>query len=146
MWLWDANIVRAFSDYRADGHERVRARTEAAGPGAIGVPVVVATELLDGRLQYLCTAHRLAPRQLVVAFEQFTATLRLLSLFPLVPFDEAALRVYQQRRLFPGNMSRGDRLIAAIALAGSHRLVTRNVSHFLPVQGLMIENWIDNSV
>jgi predicted nucleic acid-binding protein len=41
-------------------------------------------------------------------------------------------------------MSRADRLIAAITLAGDHRLVTRNVSHFLPVPDLVIENWIDN--
>ena len=143
MWLWDTNIVRAFSDERVDGHDRVRARLEAVGPGAVGIPVVVAAELLDGRLRYLNAAHRLSARQLLVAFEQFDATVRLLSLFPVVPFDEAALDVYRQRRLFPGTMSRADRLIAAVALAGSHCLVTRNVSHFLPVQGLVIENWID---
>ncbi len=143
MWLWDTNIVRAFTDEKADGHERVRARTEAAEPGAIGIPIVVAVELLDGRLQYLRTGQRLPPRQLVVAFERFSATLRFLSLFPEVPFDEAALHVHQQRSLFPGTMSRADRLIAAIALSGGHRLVTRNVRYFLPVPDLVIENWID---
>jgi hypothetical protein len=75
VWLWDANIVRAFSDAKADGHERVGARAEAAGPGAIGLPVVVAAELLDGRLQYLRGAHRLASPQLVVAFGQLTQTI-----------------------------------------------------------------------
>jgi predicted nucleic acid-binding protein len=144
VWLWDTNIVRAFTDQKAEGHARVRAWTEAAGPAAIGVPVVVAAELLEGRLQYLRAAHRLAPRQLVVAFEQLHATLGFLNLFPIVHFDEAALQVYEQRHLFPGTMSRADRLIAAISLAGGHRLVTRNVSHFLAVPGLTIENWIDN--
>jgi predicted nucleic acid-binding protein len=80
----------------------------------------------------------------VVAFEQLLATLRLLNLFAIVPFDAAALQVYEQRHLFPGTMSRADRLIAAIALAGGHRLITRNVSHFLPITGLAIDNWIDN--
>lgn len=144
MWLWDTNIVRAFTDQQADGHTRVLARTEAAGPGTIGIPVVVAAELLEGRLQYLRAAHRLASHRLVVAFEQLLATIRLMSLFEIIPFDEAALQVYEQRHLFPGTMSRADRLIAAITLAGGHRLVTRNVSHFLPVPGLTIENWIDN--
>jgi predicted nucleic acid-binding protein len=37
-----------------------------------------------------------------------------------------------------------DRQVAAIALAGRHILVTRNVSHFIAVPGLMIENWIDD--
>jgi predicted nucleic acid-binding protein len=143
VWLWDTNIVRAVSDDSADGHSRVLSRLEAVGPEAVGLPVVVATELLDGRLQYLNAAHRLAPRQLLIAFGRFNATLRLLSLFPIIPFDETALSFYQQRRLFPGTMSRADRLIAAIALAANHSLVTRNVSHFLPVQGLTVENWID---
>lgn len=45
---------------------------------------------------------------------------------------------------FLRTMSRNDRLIAAIALAGRHVLVTRNVSHFLGVPALLVENWIDD--
>lgn len=80
----------------------------------------------------------------MVAFDRLHVTIRLLTTFTIVPFDEAALNVFQTRRLFPGTMSRGDRLIASIALAGGHRLVTRNVAHFLPVEGLVVENWIDD--
>jgi predicted nucleic acid-binding protein len=144
VWLWDANIVRAYSDRGADGHERVLARGRTVGWSAVGLPIVVVSELLEGRLGYLREAHRLAPRQLIVAFRHLEQTLDVLSAFAVIPFDEAALTVYTRRRLFPGTMSRNDRLIAAIALAGRHILVTRNVSYFLGVSGLQVENWIDN--
>jgi predicted nucleic acid-binding protein len=144
VWLWDANVVRAYSDREAEGHERVLARGRTAGWGAVGLPVVVVSELLEGRLGYLREAHRLAPRQLIVAFRHLEKTLEVLSAFAAIPFDEEALEVYTRRRLFPGTMSRNDRLIAAIALAGRHVLVTRNMSHFLGVPGLLIENWIDD--
>jgi predicted nucleic acid-binding protein len=68
-----------------------------------------------------------------------------LTSFPLVPFDEDGLAVYTRRQLFPGTMSRNDRLIAAMALAGRHVLVTRNISHFVGVPDLAVENWIDES-
>jgi tRNA(fMet)-specific endonuclease VapC len=146
VWLWDANIVRAFTDARAEGHERVRSRSDTIGWEEIGLPIVVAAELIEGRLRYLREAHRQAPRRLVVAYERFQETLHLLSLFPLVPFVERALAIYRDARVLPGDMSREDRLIAAIALAGGHRLVTRNVAHFIRVPGLVIENWIDEDL
>jgi hypothetical protein len=31
MWLWDANVVRAYTDREADGHDRVLARGRAVG-------------------------------------------------------------------------------------------------------------------
>lgn len=145
MWLWDANIVRAFTDARAEGHERVRARGDAVGWEEIALPIIVAAELVEGRLRYLREAHRQAPQQLVVAYRRFHETLQLVTLFPLVAFDEPALQIYRDARVLPGAMSREDRLIAAIALAGQHRLVTRNVAHFNRVPGLVIENWIDDN-
>ncbi len=37
-----------------------------------------------------------------------------------------------------------DTLIAATALSTEMTLVTRNVKHFERIEGLLIENWIDN--
>jgi predicted nucleic acid-binding protein len=143
VWLWDANIVRAFSDRNTEGHDPVLERADRVGWDEIALPIVVAAELLDGRLSYLREAHRRTPQHLLTAFERIDATVRLLTLFPIVGFDAAALRVYRQRQLFPGTMSRDDRLIASICVAGQHRLVTRNVADFAAVPGLVVENWID---
>jgi predicted nucleic acid-binding protein len=145
MWLWDTNIVGAYSNRNAEGHERVLARADGVGWQYIGLPVVVAAEMLEGRLRYLREAHRRTPRQLVASFQRLEDTLRLLAAFAIVPFNDAALQVYERRSLFAGTMSREDRLIAAIALASAHRLVTRNVGHFSSVPGLVVENWVDEA-
>jgi predicted nucleic acid-binding protein len=142
--LWDANIVRAFAEGRAEGHERVRARTALLGWSEIGLPIVTAAELLDGRLRYVREAHRQASHNLILAFQFLFSTLEFLKLVSVISLDEGALRIYRESHLFPGSMSRNDRLIAAITLAGDHILVTRNVAHFIAVPGLRIENWIDD--
>ena len=57
---------------------------------------------------------------------------------PVLPFDEAAARVYA---LLPFRRASYDRLIAAHALSQSLMVVTRNVRHFADVPGLKVENW-----
>jgi tRNA(fMet)-specific endonuclease VapC len=142
--LWDANIVRAFTDPGAEGHGRVRARTALYGWAQIGLPIVVAAELLTGRLGYVREAHRQAPQNLLVAYRLLMSTLGFLGTISLIPLDERALQVHRNKGLFPGTMGREDRLIASIVLAGGHILVTRNVAHFVNIPGLLIQNWIDD--
>ncbi len=65
----------------------------------------------------------------------------------ILPFDEAAARVYADLRV--ELEGRGRRLdepdlrIAAIALSRDLTLVTGNVRHFERVEGLRVENWLD---
>jgi predicted nucleic acid-binding protein len=68
----------------------------------------------------------------------------LLAQFPIAPFDASALIIFQERTLFSQPIGRPDRLLASIALAGGHVLVTRNTAHFRFIPGLQIENWIDD--
>lgn len=39
-----------------------------------------------------------------------------------------------------------DMLIAASAMAGGFVLVTNNVRHFQRIDGLVVENWVSDSV
>jgi tRNA(fMet)-specific endonuclease VapC len=144
VWLWDANIVRAYSDREADGHTRVLQQGRAVGWDNVGLPISVAAELLEGRLSYLREAHRRASDQLVIAFQHLEHTLEIVNSFSVLPFDGHVLNVFGRKQLFPGTMSRADRLVAAIVLAGGHILVTRNVADFAKVPGLTLENWIDD--
>ena len=65
--------------------------------------------------------------------------------FESLPFDDEAARYYgivraqlrREGRPIGGN----DLMIAAIAIANSHVLVTRNVGEFSRVAGLEVERW-----
>jgi tRNA(fMet)-specific endonuclease VapC len=57
---------------------------------------------------------------------------------PVLPFDEAAARVYARLPFKRGSF---DRLIASHALALGLVVVTQNTRDFADVPGLTIENW-----
>lgn len=62
----------------------------------------------------------------------------LLAAIPLVPFDEAAARIYAT---LPFRRNGFDRLLAAHALSLGAGVVTNNVSDFADVPGLVVEDW-----
>lgn len=68
----------------------------------------------------------------------------LLSLFPVLPFDEAAARSYGVLRAALPDRRRDalDRLIAAHAVALGLTLVTNNLADFAGYPGLVVENWV----
>lgn len=57
---------------------------------------------------------------------------------PIVPFDEAAARIYPQ---LPFKHARLDRLLAAHALSLDATIVTNNKADFADVPWLRVENW-----
>jgi tRNA(fMet)-specific endonuclease VapC len=71
----------------------------------------------------------------------------LLGRIPVLPFDEAAARIYGRIIAQIGwTRSRDvDRMIAAHAMAGAHVLVTRNLADFSDVPGLSLESWVPPS-
>lgn len=58
---------------------------------------------------------------------------------PVLPFDQAAGRVYSQ---LPFKRGSYDRLIAAQALALGLTVVTSNLADFGDVPGLKVEDWV----
>jgi tRNA(fMet)-specific endonuclease VapC len=58
---------------------------------------------------------------------------------PVLPFDEAAGRVYSR---LPFKRGSYDRLIAAHALALGLTVVTSNLADFGDVPGLKVEDWV----
>jgi len=65
---------------------------------------------------------------------------------PILPFDEAAARLYGTLRASLEQEGRRldepDLRIAAIVLARDATLVTANVRHFARVPKLRVENWL----
>jgi predicted nucleic acid-binding protein len=140
VYLWNSNILRAY----VQGHPTVIQHTRRATGNQIALPSVVAAEALRGRCELLLKA---TPEQVAVAEKLLQETIQTLQGFQQASFDDASLVVMQQ--LLKQHKSKGryaDLMIAAIAKAGQHILITRNLKDFadlLPKPQL--QNWIDDA-
>jgi predicted nucleic acid-binding protein len=109
----------------------------------IWLPSVVVAEALRGRCEY---ALKATPEQAVSAHEHLLATLRVLQRFHILTFDDISAKIFDDlRRRHPRHKRYADMMIAALALAGRHIVVTRNTKDFadlLPKSQL--QNWIDD--
>ncbi|MFO0889950.1 MAG: PIN domain-containing protein [Isosphaeraceae bacterium] len=138
MILLDTDILTLFFS----GHEKVvkRARDEDE---ELAITVVTRYEILLGRFAFLLKASSeaqiLRAQEWLSRSEKDLAPWRTLGVSPPVGdlFDQ--LRAEKSIR----KIGRADLLIACIALAHRARLVTRNTRHFLPINGLRVENWAD---
>jgi tRNA(fMet)-specific endonuclease VapC len=63
------------------------------------------------------------------------------ALTPVLPFDRTAIAVFDEMRGQRVRVSTMDLRIAAIAMSRSLILLTRNVSDFSKVPGLVTEDW-----
>ena len=130
MWLLDTSVCVALIN-RAD--ERAAARLLEHPRGSVRLCSVVKAELHFGAQNSSRLSENLQRVEIFCrAFES-------------LPFDDESARQYgivraqlrREGRPIGGN----DLMIASIALASSHVLVTRNVGEFSRVNGLEVERW-----
>jgi tRNA(fMet)-specific endonuclease VapC len=128
-YLLDTNIWIA----AARGESDVLARMREAGRDSIVCCSVVEAELMYGARKSARVAQNL------LGFEG------LLAPFEKAPFDSMAaahyglIRAVLERAGTP--IGGNDLMVAAIGLAREFTVVTRNVSEFLRVPGLRVEEW-----
>jgi tRNA(fMet)-specific endonuclease VapC len=129
-WLLDTN---AWIVYLKAPQTPVRARLEKTQPSEVLLCSVVKAELLHGAEKYGNRARRLAILEALFAP------------YASLPFDDAAAAAYGRIRheLESKGQALGpnDLMIAAIAIANNHTLVTHNTSEFKRVSGLRMEDW-----
>ena len=130
MWLLDTNVCVALIN-RSD--EQAVARLLEHSPGSVRLCSVVKAELHFGAQNSARLSENLQRIEIFCrAFES-------------LPFDDESARHYgivraqlsREGRPIGGN----DLMIASIAIANSHVLVTRNVREFSRVAGLEVERW-----
>jgi len=130
MWLLDTNVCVALIN-RSD--EQAAARLLEHPRGSVRLCSVVKAELQFGAQNSARLSENLQRIEIFCrAFES-------------LPFDDESARHYgivraqlrREGRPIGGN----DLMIASIAIANSHVLVTRNVREFSRVAGLEIESW-----
>lgn len=120
-YLLDANSAI----YALSGHfPEMRERFEASEPGDISISAVSFAEIALGT-----QLGKPPPPEMLEAF---------VSVVPIIPFDEAAARIYAS---LPFKRARFDRLLAAHALSIGATVITNNETDFADVDGLKIENW-----
>jgi tRNA(fMet)-specific endonuclease VapC len=122
--------------FRDEGN--IAKRLRPLTPADVGLPAPVLYESRYGMLRLTSGARRTA---LLAALDRAIDTM------DVVPFDAAAAEAAARARTLLEASGLGigpiDIQIAGIALAKSATLVTRNISEFSRVAGLLIENWYD---
>jgi predicted nucleic acid-binding protein len=139
MYLWDANILRHFGQ----GHPTLRLHMLRVPWREIALPSVVVAEVLRGRCDF---ALKASPAQAPLAHARLQETMRVLSQFQIVVFDQACAEVMDRlRQRYRRRKRYADLMIAAMAIAGGHVVVTRNTADFVDALSPdQIVNWIDD--
>lgn len=105
----------------------------------VGISVVSFQEQALGWNSFIAKAR--AAAYLLKGYRRMYGMLANFRTFPLVPFDAAALSAYDAIKGSTPRVRTMDRRIAAVALANSLILVTRNARDFVQVPGLVTEDW-----
>lgn len=107
------------------------------------VPIIVVEEILRGRLNSIRQAEagkgKLTVEQ---AYELFEATLIVFRQIVVLPYTAKAETLYHQWRSQKIRLGTHDLRIAAICVAHSATLISRNRQDFEQVPGLQIEYWV----
>jgi tRNA(fMet)-specific endonuclease VapC len=139
MFLWDSNILR----YHNQGHPTLQAHLQRVPRSQVALPSVVVAEVLRGRCEF---ALKSTPGQMPVAHEQLLKELRVLRRFRILSPDQssaAAMSLLMKRH--SSRKRYADLMIAAIAIAGNHIVVTRNQKDFVDLLPKhQLQNWIDD--
>jgi tRNA(fMet)-specific endonuclease VapC len=105
----------------------------------VAVTFISFEEQTRGWLAFLARARSLT--QQVEAYSRLRRMVDNYRTIPLIDFDRAAATEFQRLRSSRLRIGTMDLRIAAIALAQSATLVTRNRADFEKVPGLTVEDW-----
>lgn len=119
-------------------------------PADIFISSICLFEILNGCIQQIHSElpkfNRGRPNTLLLSYRSLTDAALALAKFPVLHFDDDALRVYAGLpKKLQESARANDSRIASIALLNGLIVVTRNVPHFEEIQAeqndLEIENW-----
>lgn len=140
MWLWDSNIVRAFGNKKP---LILLEHVKRVSHSDIALPSVVVAEILGGRCDF---ARKASPEEAPWAHRQLLETQKLLAEFKVIVFDERCADLLKQlKQQHKAHKRYADMMIAAMAKAGNHIVVTRNTKDFkLFLPNHQLANWIND--
>lgn len=139
-YLFDSNILRHY----ASGHLALLSNIAKVPASQIVLPFIVVAEQMRGRYDAILKAE---PDHLLKEQQRLLAAQTLISEFNILYLDEkAAAEMITLRQRVSTKKRYADVIIAAMALAGGHLVVTRNVEDFKELlPATRIQNWVDQT-
>ncbi|HEU0173776.1 MAG TPA: PIN domain-containing protein [Blastocatellia bacterium] len=137
-YLLDTNILRHYTD----GHQTLLNNLAKVPLEQIAVPFIVFAEQMRGRYDALLKAE---PQDLLREQERLIGTQAVLSAFSILYLDQPSVKKLIELRQKHSTRKRyADTIIAAMALAGGHVIITRNIADFSDLlPAVKIQNWLD---
>lgn len=115
------------------------ARIASCSHSDLALSVISFHEQVLGCHAYINRARKAA--DVVRGYRMFARLLGDYAAAPVLPYDDAASETYESLRAQRVRAGTMDLRIASIALAHGLILLTRNAKDFLPVPGLLTEDW-----
>ncbi len=126
--------------FRSAAGLRLLDRLRATGEDAV-ITAITVEEQTRG---WLAQIHRAAdPAKQIMGYGRLVRQIELLASWVILPWDLAAVEMFQRLRRERVRIGTQDLKIASITLVHDAILLTRNVQDFAHVTGLKIENWLD---
>ncbi|MDQ2686912.1 MAG: type II toxin-antitoxin system VapC family toxin [Armatimonadota bacterium] len=138
MHLLDTDHMSLVARGGREGQQILR-RVSLLSPGEASVSIISYEEQMRGWLAEIAAAHSVERQK--ARYGDLSRMLQHYCGTPIVPFDDAAVAIFQGLWLQKLRVGTMDMKIAAIALANDATLLTRNLRDFAKVPGLRAEDW-----
>lgn len=138
-YLLDTDHISILERQASPEYPIVRRNVLRHPPADVGFPIISFHEQVRGAHNHINGAKTAA--QLLRGYEMLGDILNTYRVAPVVPYDNAALVVFGLLRAQKIRTGTLDLRIAAIARSRNLIVVTRNVSDFGRVPGLVTEDW-----
>ncbi|MEG4915562.1 MULTISPECIES: type II toxin-antitoxin system VapC family toxin [unclassified Microcoleus] len=135
LWIFDTDPATLFQQ----GNPQIVQRVRAVNPKDIAITIVTFEEQMYGRLNRIRRAT--SGEEIILAYASLRKTINYLTEFELLDFDLDAENYYKEFLRQKIRVGTQDLRIAAIALAKSGILLTRNRRDFERIPGLRFEDW-----
>jgi tRNA(fMet)-specific endonuclease VapC len=139
MFILDTDHIGIVQWESEPEYSRLMARFGLHADDDFFVTVVSLHEEFLGWNSYISKAKKLDG--VVKGYDRFLKILSDFEVSQILPFDNKAAHQFAQLRQQKVRIGTMDLRIAAIALSRSMTLLSRNISDFKQVPGLMVEDW-----
>lgn len=139
MIILDTDCLSLFDREKSIESSILRGNLAEFAPEEIFTTIITFEEQMRGWLTYLSRCKNIEDQ--IFAYQRLNQFLNNFRKITVVQFDEKAAAVFQQFKAQKIRVGTMDLKIAAIAVSQNAILVSRNLSDFLQIPNLSVEDW-----